>query len=66
LPRNKEILPDSLEYDWTIELQEGEITFRSIGFDLYCRSLPRRTNMQCLSLEERGGFSFSTPGEINT
>ncbi|MGB5990051.1 MAG: hypothetical protein WBG43_09950 [Marinifilaceae bacterium] len=58
IPRNKEIIPDYIEYDWTIELYDGTITFKSIDFKLINRSLPKITNNQFLSIEERGGISF--------
>ena len=59
-PKNKEIYPNAIEYDWLIELQQGEISFKSIGFDLHLREQPIKMQMQTLSLKERGGISFST------
>jgi hypothetical protein len=59
-PKNKEILPkDILEYDWIIELQQGEISFKSIGFDMHLRELPTLKQAQTLGIKERGGISFS-------
>lgn len=59
LPKNKEILPEKMEYDWIIELQQGKISFKSIGFELFIRKLPEILETQSLSLATRGGISFS-------
>jgi hypothetical protein len=58
-PKNNAVLPDTLEYDWVIELQQGAISFKSIGFELYIRKSPVINQMQTLGLIERGGISFS-------
>lgn len=46
-------------YEWTIELQEGRINFKSSGFDQIVRQKPIFTDGQVLTLEERNGISFS-------
>ncbi len=46
-------------YEWLLELHIGEIQFKSLGFDQIVRKAPVYTNEQVLSLEERGGISFS-------
>jgi hypothetical protein len=62
-PKNNEILPEIFEYDWTLTLQQGEISFKSIGFELYMRKSPELRPLQSLGLNERGGISFSTKTE---
>lgn len=52
-------------YEWTIELQEGRINFKSSGFDQIVRQKPIFTDGQVLTLEERNGISFSqTPFDV--
>lgn len=46
-------------YEWQMGLQEGDIRFKSLGFEQIVRKSPVYTNGQVLSLEERGGISFS-------
>jgi hypothetical protein len=46
-------------YEWTIDLQEGRINFKSSGFDQIVRQKPLFTGGQFLSLDERNGISFS-------
>lgn len=45
-------------YEWQMGLQEGDIRFKSLGFEQIVRKSPVYTNSQVLSLEERGGISF--------
>jgi hypothetical protein len=59
--KNKEVVVSKLEYDWHIELQQGDIFFKSIGFELYLRKPSILLDSQTLGLEERGGVSFSIP-----
>jgi len=59
-PKNSEHINRDTEFDWTIEMQEGAITFKSIGFKQYVRRLPKLLRAQKLTLEERGGLSFAT------
>lgn len=60
LPKNKDYLPEIMEYDWSISLLQGEITFKSIGFEIYIRKSPEISQEQTLGLNVRGGVSFST------
>ncbi len=46
-------------YEWTIELQKGKIKLKSYGFEQIVRVMPIHTSRQILTLEERGGISFS-------
>jgi hypothetical protein len=58
-PKNKDYITDENEYDWNMVLQQGEISFSSIGFELYIRKPPEIRQEQSLRLKERGGISFS-------
>jgi hypothetical protein len=46
-------------YEWKIDLQEGDINFKSSGFNQIVRQKPVFTDGQFLTLEERNGISFS-------
>ncbi|MEZ5016699.1 MAG: hypothetical protein R2800_06585 [Flavipsychrobacter sp.] len=46
-------------YSWQIELADGEITFSSEDMYQVVRQQPIYTDSQVLTLEERGGVSFS-------
>jgi hypothetical protein len=58
-PRNPRYKGKQLQWDWLFEGNEGEISFKSVGFTLFFRRpailLAKR---QTLTLEERGGISF--------
>jgi hypothetical protein len=60
LPKNKDYIPEIMEYDWVISLLQGEISFKSIGYEIYIRKSPEIRQEQTLGLKERGGVSFST------
>ena len=51
--------PNKWIYDWNIELQEGNINFKSSGFEQVLRQKPFFTDSPCLTLDERNGISFS-------
>jgi len=51
----------TIVYEWLLELHIGEIQFKSLGFEQIVRMAPIYTNGQVLSLDERGGISFSKP-----
>lgn len=59
-PKNASHLPNQLERDWTIELNNGDISFKSIGFKLFIRNEPILIDVQSFKLTERGGVSFET------
>ncbi len=46
-------------YEWTIELQQGQIKLKSYGFEQIVRQEPVHIGQQVMTLEERGGISFS-------
>jgi hypothetical protein len=57
--------PNQWIYEWKIDLQEGNINFKSSGFDQIVRQKPIFTDGQFLTLDERNGISFSqTPYAI--
>ena len=46
-------------YDWEIELQQGRITLKSLGYKQIVRKQPIFTKSLYISMEQRGGVSFS-------
>jgi hypothetical protein len=46
-------------YEWTIDLQEGQMNFKSSGFDQIVRQKPILIDRQFLTLDERNGISFN-------
>lgn len=50
--------PDKYVYEWLIELQGGQISLKSYGFEQIVRQHPKHVNVQVLSLAERGGIDF--------
>jgi hypothetical protein len=57
-PKNAEYINRDTEFDWTIEMQEGTLKFKSVGFKQHVRQFPKLLSTQKLTLEERGGLSF--------
>lgn len=45
-------------YEWTIELQRGQITLKSYGLEQIVRQQPKHVHGQVLTLDERGGINF--------
>jgi hypothetical protein len=61
-PRNVAYINDKKEWEWTLDANEGQISFYSTGFIQFTRSIPRHwKKAQSLTLEERGGVSFERP-----
>lgn len=52
--------PDGEHFDWlwTINLHQGEISLRATGYKLYVRSKPILSQLQRLTLSQRGNVSF--------
>jgi hypothetical protein len=48
----------AMEYNWNIETTNGEITFKSIGYDQFARERPVLIDRQAIGLSERNGLSF--------
>jgi len=55
-PRNA--VEKRTEWHWLLDLNEGQITFRSVGFSQFTRRPPIFVRSQRLTLEQRGGVSF--------
>ncbi len=49
------------EYTYRFECQEGEISLRATGFQMFVRRSPELHRSQRLGLEERGGIGFQRP-----
>jgi len=47
------------EYKYSIDLFDGFLSFKSIGFKQFIRASPIEVNIDNLGLEKRGGISFS-------
>lgn len=56
-PKNANMY-DQIEYDWTIETTNGEISFKSVGYKQYARQNPKLLDSQSIDLIERGGICF--------
>jgi hypothetical protein len=65
-PRNADYIPKKTEWVWTLECQEGVISFRSVGFSMHVRRPAVLTGAQHLPLTERGGFSFERTDAATT
>lgn len=62
-PPNIDYLPEfSKEYDWKIELIQGEINFKSIGMKIYQRGKKVKQKSQTLEMENRGGITLEKKG----
>jgi hypothetical protein len=57
-PRNADFIKIDTEYDWTIEMQQGSLFFKSVGYKQYVRQKPLFIHGQHLGLKKRGGVSF--------
>jgi hypothetical protein len=57
-PKNDEYTDKDMDWLWTVGCQQGEITFRAVGFVQYVRRVPMLMQSQTLGLETRGGISF--------
>lgn len=49
------------EWLWTIDCNDGDISFLASGFRQFTRKLPVLSSAHYLSMEERGGICFDTP-----
>lgn len=67
IKREKRAYPSGHEtWLWSIQLQEGLISFQATGFNQYIRREPILHRMQFFRLNERSGISFETPGRSVT
>lgn len=60
IPKNMRSVDEVLEYEWTISLTSGEMSFRSVGFSQVIRERPALFNRTAIGVSGRGGISFST------
>ncbi|RFM25825.1 hypothetical protein [Deminuibacter soli] len=57
-PLNADYIKREIEYQWLIETNQGDITFRSVGYKQFVRREPLLIDSQQISLSKRGGISF--------
>ncbi len=57
-PKNSEQIGKESEWTWTVECQEGRISFKAAGYKMFVRSAPVIQGQQSLDLVDRGGVSF--------
>lgn len=57
-PKNADYIKRDTEYNWIIETQQGEITFKAVGFKQFVRILPILLDRQNIEFENRNGISF--------
>jgi hypothetical protein len=57
-PRNAQYIGKEKEWLWVIECQEGEIRFRSVGYNQFIRAIPQLRQTQTINSRIRG-FSFA-------
>jgi hypothetical protein len=57
-PINAGFIGKASEWLWTIECQEGEIKFRSVGYELFIRATPLLNQSQTLDRKAHG-ISFA-------
>ncbi len=54
-PKNSDHIGINIEYDWIIQLQQGELSFNSVGFKQIIKGAPILLDRQFIGFEERGG-----------
>lgn len=59
-PKNAESIKKEFEYDWIIQLQQGELSFSSVGFKQIIKKEPIIIDRQNIGLGDRGGIDFNT------
>ncbi|NJK90389.1 MAG: hypothetical protein HC904_00280 [Blastochloris sp.] len=57
-PRNSDYIKREKEWKWIFDCQQGELSFRSVGFQQITRKMPTRGKRQSFSWEERGNPCF--------
>jgi len=57
-PKNADYILRDIEYDWTIETNQGEIKFKSVGYKQFVRQTPTLLDKQRIEIEKRNGISF--------
>ena len=59
-PKASKNHPDSLEYEWEMELMQGVIKFKALGFRVFFKDDPKNIPPQDRTVNDRGGISFNT------
>lgn len=59
-PRNSDFIGKDTEWEWNIEVTNGQVNFKSVGYTQYIRKRPVYNKAQEIDFDERGGYSFST------
>lgn len=57
-PKNVGFIKEQVEYNWTIDTNNGEITFKSVGYKQYARRQPQLIDQQSIDTIQRGGICF--------
>jgi hypothetical protein len=57
-PKNMEFITKSTEWTWNIECQEGLISLKAAGYNMFIRATPSLLQRQAIGVEGRGGISF--------
>jgi len=63
--KNSKHIAEPLEYDWVIETNSGDITFKSVGYKQHFRMAPILSNSQRINLLQRGGICFDVIEKTN-
>jgi hypothetical protein len=57
-PRNADFITEKTEWTWTLELNQGNISFSAVGFTQFTRKTPKHWESQFFQIDERAGISF--------
>ncbi|MHA4812330.1 hypothetical protein ACX0G9_29820 [Flavitalea flava] len=57
-PINADYIKREIEYQWEIGTQQGNIIFKSVGYNQFLRQRPQLLDSQILGFVDRGGISF--------
>ena len=63
-PKNVNHIKEKSEYDWCIVTLTGSITFKSVGYNLFLRRAPVKSEDQSFDIISRGGVSFDLPEHV--
>ena len=59
-PKNSDYIRKDIEWKWIFQTANGQISFKSVGYNQYIRKAPIYKKNQEIQYEERGGYSFNT------
>ena len=57
-PKNADYISKEIEWLWSIECLQGNISLRSVGYKMYVKSDPILLNTQSFDLDQRNGINF--------